>query len=107
MPMASECVGVAAAAGQSIGLTRKGGTFIQVGLFGKAVELPFEEIPLKELTVVGSFAQKKTSWNLGKGLNISFILSDKIQGGGKSNEPDEQDLYRDRGSPGFGKGDCP
>ncbi len=55
-----ECAGVAAAAGQCIGLTRKGGTFVQMGLFGKSVELPFEEIALKELTVVGSFAQKKT-----------------------------------------------
>ena len=72
-----ECAGVAAAAGQCIGLTRKGGTFIQVGLFGKAVELPFEEIALKELTVVGSFAQKKTSWDLG----LTLLAEGKVRTG--------------------------
>jgi L-iditol 2-dehydrogenase len=60
-----ECAGAAAAAGQCIALTRKGGTLIQIGLFGRPVELPFEEVALKELTVVGSFAQRKSSWGLG------------------------------------------
>ncbi len=60
-----ECAGVAAAAGQCLRLTRKGGTLVQVGLFGKPVELAFEEVALKELTVVGSFAQRKNSWDLG------------------------------------------
>jgi L-iditol 2-dehydrogenase len=60
-----ECAGVSAAAGQCLRLTRKGGTLVQVGLFGKPVELAFEEIALKELTVVGSFAQRKNSWDLG------------------------------------------
>ncbi len=60
-----ECAGAEAAAGQCIRLTRKGGTLVQIGLFGRAVELPFEEIALKELTVVGSFAQRKSSWDLG------------------------------------------
>ncbi len=63
-----ECAGVPAATSQCIQLTRKGGTLIQVGLFGKPVELPFEEIALKELTVVGSFAQKTSSWDLGMRL---------------------------------------
>jgi L-iditol 2-dehydrogenase len=74
MPMVSEGAGIAAAAGQCVGLTRKGGTFIQVGFFGKAVELPFEESVLKELTVVGSFAQKKTSWDLG----LTLLAEGKI-----------------------------
>jgi len=63
-----ECAGVAAAASQCIQLTRKGGTLIQVGLFGKPIELPFEEIALKELTVKGNFAHRKSSWTLGMRL---------------------------------------
>lgn len=63
-----ECAGVTAATSQCIQLTRKGGTLIQVGLFGKPVEVPFEEIALKELTVLGSFAQKTSSWDLGMRL---------------------------------------
>jgi L-iditol 2-dehydrogenase len=72
-----ECAGAAAATGQCIALTRKGGTLVQVGLFGKAVELPFEEITLKELTVVGTFAQKKTSWDLG----MKLLADQKVKTG--------------------------
>ncbi len=63
-----ECAGVSPAAVQSVCLTRKGGTIVQVGLFGRSVEFPFDEMTLKELTVIGTFAQKKSSWN--KGLRL-------------------------------------
>lgn len=72
-----ECAGAVAAAGQCIALTRKGGTLIQMGLFGKPVELPFEEIALKELTVVGSFAQRKSSWDLG----LKLLQDGKVKTG--------------------------
>jgi len=63
-----ECAGVSEAAAQSVHLTRKGGTIVQVGLFGRPIKLPFDEITLKELTVVGTFAQKNSSWE--KGLKL-------------------------------------
>jgi L-iditol 2-dehydrogenase len=74
---AFECAGTAAATRDCIRLTRKGGTLIQVGLFGKPVELPFEEIAFKELTVVGSFAQKKSSWDHG----LKLLADGKVMTG--------------------------
>ena len=70
-----ECAGVAAAAGQCIGLTRKG-TFIQVGLFGKAVELPFEEIALKS-SPWWEFCPRETSWDLG----LTLLAEGKVRTG--------------------------
>jgi threonine dehydrogenase-like Zn-dependent dehydrogenase len=80
MPMVSEGAAIAAAAGQCIGLTRKGRTFIQVGLFGKAVEFPFVGSVVRELTVVGSFAQKKTSWDLGPSVEWLIASLKSLEG---------------------------
>lgn len=61
---AFECAGVRSAVVDSIRLTRKGGTIVQVGLFGKPIGIPYEEIALKELSVIGCFAQRSSSWDL-------------------------------------------
>jgi L-iditol 2-dehydrogenase len=74
---AFECAGVPAAVSDCIRLTRKGGTLIQLGLFGKPIELPYEEIVLKELSIVGAFAQKKSSW----GLGIRLLADGKVKTG--------------------------
>jgi len=57
-----ECAGVKPAVVDCIRFTRKGGTIIQVGLFGKSIEIPYEEIALKELSVIGCFAQRSSCW---------------------------------------------
>ena len=72
-----ECAGVASAAADCTRLTRKGGIIVQVGLFGRPIEIPYEEIALKELSVIGSFAQKKSSWDLG----IQLLAEGKVKTG--------------------------
>jgi L-iditol 2-dehydrogenase len=58
-----ECAGAKAAVLDCIRLTRKGGTIVQVGLFGRPIEIPYEEIALKELSVIGCFAQNHRCWD--------------------------------------------
>ena len=72
---AFECAGVPAAVADCFSLTRKGGTIVQTGLFGRTIQIPYEEIALKELSVVGCFAQKKSSWDLG----IRLLAEGKVK----------------------------
>ena len=57
-----ECSGAAAAASTGLTLVRRGGRFCQVGLFGRAIEIDFEQIAYKELTVTGSVGSRRSSW---------------------------------------------
>ena len=72
-----ECAGVQPAVVDCIRLTRKGGTIVQVGLFGKPIEIPYEEIALKELSVTGCFGHRKSSWDLG----IRLLAEGKVKTG--------------------------
>jgi L-iditol 2-dehydrogenase len=51
-------------AGMAFGLesARRGGRYVQIGLAGKAVELPFDEVCFRELTVTSGFASTPSSW---------------------------------------------
>lgn len=57
-----ECSG--SEAGMSFGLTavRRGGRYVQIGLAGKPVTLPFDEVCFRELTVTSGFASTPRSW---------------------------------------------
>ena len=57
-----ECSG--SAGGIAAGLTsaRRGGRFVQIGLRGAPVEIPFDEICFRELTVTSGFASTPHSW---------------------------------------------
>jgi L-iditol 2-dehydrogenase len=57
-----ECAGAKSAVADCLRLTRRGGTIVQVGLFGRPIEIPYEEIALKELSVIGCFAQNHHCW---------------------------------------------
>jgi L-iditol 2-dehydrogenase len=57
-----ECAGAKGAVADCLRLTRRGGTLVQVGLFGRPIEIPYEEIALKELSVTGCFAQNARCW---------------------------------------------
>jgi len=57
-----ECAGARSAVMDCLRLTRRGGTIVQVGLFGRPIEISYEEIALKELSVIGCFAQNHRSW---------------------------------------------
>lgn len=52
------------------GLTaaRRGGRYVQVGLAGKPVVLPFDLVCFHELTITSGFASTPTSW--AKGLDL-------------------------------------
>ena len=57
-----ECSGHPAGAALALQLVRKRGKYTQVGLFGRPVELDFEQIAFKELIVTGSLGQKPSAW---------------------------------------------
>lgn len=47
---------------------RRGGRYVQIGLAGRAVTLPFDEICIRELTVTGGNASTRASWQ--QALNL-------------------------------------
>jgi len=63
-----ECSGSSPGAKLGLKLVRKKGKFTQMGLFGKPIEIDFEQIAYKELKVTGFFSQKWTAWE--KALNL-------------------------------------
>lgn len=63
-----ECAGAGPAASQLLNLARRGGRYLQVGLFGKPVALDFDQVCYRELTVTGSNASTPESWLRALGL---------------------------------------
>jgi len=57
-----ECSGAPAAARLGLNITRRGGQYTQIGLFGRPFEVDFETVAYKELFVTGSLGQKWTAW---------------------------------------------
>jgi L-iditol 2-dehydrogenase len=60
---AFECAGVAAAVNDCLATVRKGGEVVQVGLTGRRIELPYDDICLKEIALKGSFTHNHRTWN--------------------------------------------
>ena len=60
--VAYECSGAGPAAAQLLHLVRRGGRFVQIGLFGKAVAWDLDQVCYKELVVTGSNASTPESW---------------------------------------------
>lgn len=57
-----ECSGAPAAARMGFDLIRKQGAYLQMGLFGKPIEIDFQLVTTKELRVYGSVNSKWTTW---------------------------------------------
>jgi L-iditol 2-dehydrogenase len=57
-----ECAGAPAAARLGLEITRRGGQYVQVGLFPGPFELSFDLIAYKELRVTGSLGQRWSAW---------------------------------------------
>lgn len=57
-----ECSGSAVAANAAFDAVRRGGRYVQVGIFGTPVTLPADQILYKELAVTSGFASTATSW---------------------------------------------
>jgi len=69
-----ECSGVAKAANDGLMLCRKAGSFTQIGLFGKPIQIDFEKICFRELKVTGSLGSTWTAWEKG----IQLMVSGKV-----------------------------
>jgi len=57
-----ESAGAAASLEQCLRLAPRGGTVLQIGLYGKPVPVPVDTLVLKEIRLVGSFSSTPTSW---------------------------------------------
>jgi len=60
--VAIECSGAPPAAGLLLRLVKRAGRFVQVGLYGRPIELDVDQVCYKELQVSGSFATTPSSW---------------------------------------------
>lgn len=58
-----ECSGAEAAAAQCLNAVRKGGKYTQMGLFGKPIQLDFDQVVVKEVRVQGVFSSNWRSWD--------------------------------------------
>ena len=57
-----ECSGSEAGIAYGFGVARRGGRYVQIGLAGKPVALPFDLVCFHELTITSGFASTPTSW---------------------------------------------
>jgi L-iditol 2-dehydrogenase len=57
-----ECSGSAAAAKACLRSARRGGRYIQVGIFGGEISVPLDQVLYKELVVTSGFASTPKSW---------------------------------------------
>jgi L-iditol 2-dehydrogenase len=57
-----ECSGSAPGAATALRSARRGARYVQVGIFGREVTLPFDLVLYKELVVSSGFASTPTSW---------------------------------------------
>jgi L-iditol 2-dehydrogenase len=73
--LAFECSGAPAALAASLQAVRRQGTLVQVGLFGRSFENDYEQVAMKELTVLGSYGHVHTSWRRA----IALIADGRIQ----------------------------
>jgi len=70
-----ECSGAAAAVHLGIQVSKRGGQFIQLGLFGKPVEINWDQAILKEVDIINSFASTWISWDHA----LKLLGSGKVQ----------------------------
>jgi len=57
-----ECSGSEAAMAHGLTAARRGARYVQIGLAGKTVALPFDVVCFHELTITSGFASTPTSW---------------------------------------------
>ncbi len=72
--IALECSGHPDGASLALQLVRKQGKYTQVGLFGRPINIDFEQIAFKELQTTGSLGQKPTAWK----RSLDLLASGKI-----------------------------
>ncbi|MGC3953573.1 MAG: alcohol dehydrogenase catalytic domain-containing protein [Propionicimonas sp.] len=60
--VAIECSGSAAGAAVAFRAARRGARYVQVGIFGREVSVPLDQVLYKELSLTSGFASTPTSW---------------------------------------------
>ncbi len=70
-----ECSGAGPAAKQGLELLRRKGQFVQLGLFGKNIELDWDSIMLREIEIQNSFASTWRSWDFA----LRMVAQDKVK----------------------------
>ena len=79
-----ECSGSPKAANLGLQMARKQGKFCQMGLYGKAIELDFDQIAYKELRISGFISQKYTAWKTAlrllseKKVNLQPLITQEL-----------------------------
>ena len=57
-----ECAGAQAAAQMGLSLVKRGGRYVQVGLFGRPVQVDLELLAYKEIQATGAISSHRESW---------------------------------------------
>jgi L-iditol 2-dehydrogenase len=70
-----ECSGSASGAAAALRAARRGGRYVQIGIFGKDVTLPIDQVLYKELVFSSGFASTPTSWRRAIALIESRLLA--------------------------------
>jgi L-iditol 2-dehydrogenase len=73
--IAIECAGAKASLEQCINLVRKGGQLVEVGLFGKCIEVNIDQTVIKELNIKPSFTYRHETWERA----MKLLKEDKIK----------------------------
>jgi L-iditol 2-dehydrogenase len=60
--VAYECSGAMGALSDCFQGVRKGGEIVQVGLFGRSIEMNYDDVTFKEVQVKGSFTHNRRTW---------------------------------------------
>ncbi|MDR7079545.1 L-iditol 2-dehydrogenase [Neobacillus niacini] len=82
--VAFECAGVGPSANNCLKLLKKTGLFVQVGLYGKKVEIDMDLALTKEINITNGFASEPTSWERAlrllemKQVNVAPLISTKL-----------------------------
>ena len=58
-----ECAGHEKSLEQALEVVRKGGTILQMGLFGGVINIAIDNVVMKEVSVLGTFASNWSSWS--------------------------------------------
>lgn len=70
-----ECSGAGAAAQHLLTLVRRGGRYVQIGLFGKPIAWDLDQVCYKELLVTGSNASVPSAWDQA----LKLLASGKVK----------------------------
>jgi L-iditol 2-dehydrogenase len=57
-----ECSGAAPAVAAGFAAVRRGGRYVQIGIFGREVTVPMDQVLYKEMTLSSGFASTASSW---------------------------------------------